>query len=68
MKKRTITLIGYQNDPKNLKNSPESMLRECFLRATRESLNNWGIDNISIERIQGMVNLLEEFDYLNKNL
>lgn len=41
--------------------SPELIMRESFLRAVRETLDNFGIDRYSIERIEGMREMLEKY-------
>lgn len=46
----------------------ELVLRESFLRASRELLDNFGIDKFSVERLQGMVGLLETFTQVTEEL
>lgn len=39
----------------------ELVLREAFLRSSRDVLDNFGVDKYSVERIWGMVELLEQY-------
>jgi len=40
---------------------PELAIREAYLRATVETLDCFGVDKYSVERLRGMNDLLEQF-------
>ena len=52
----------------NITQSPECMLRESFLRATRNCLDNFGIERSAIDEIRGGMNVLEEFISIKEEL
>lgn len=39
----------------------ELAFREAYLRATKETLDNFGLDKYTVERLQGMISLLEQW-------
>lgn len=63
--------ISYNFDgrkPEVVKGSGELILREAFLRATREELDNFGIERYSVDKVRGMVDLLEMYTTVNDEL
>jgi len=44
----------------------ETATREAFLRASRDTLDNFGISEYSVERVQGMVSMLEQYALIIK--
>ncbi len=43
------------------KSTPEQIVREAFVKTVIEILDAWGIENDSIERIQGAVEFIKQF-------
>lgn len=69
--KKKLKGISYNYDgrtPDQVGSNGELALRESFLRASRELLDNFGIDKYSVERLQGMVGLLETFAQVTEEL
>lgn len=60
-KKKTNNISSY--DPMA---SAESLVREAFLRASRNTLENFGIETYSIEQVRGMVDLLEQVNLIKE--
>jgi len=68
---KKLTGISYNfhnRTPEQIGSNGELVLRESFLRASRELLDNFGIDKYSVERLQGMVGLLETFTQVTDEL
>lgn len=65
------SITGYFTSKQSIERNsqdPELLVREAFLRASREALNCWAVDDLSIKEIRGMLGLLEQFDTLRKEL
>lgn len=59
----------YDNQtPENIKRSPELLVREAYLRATRENFDGAGIESYTLERQRGMLDLLEQFNFVREEL
>lgn len=67
-KKKLSGISQYFDTKERVKTNPEVKVREAFLRATRNVLDNFGIDKYSIERIWGMVEVLEEYKNIEEEL
>lgn len=51
---------------KDAHKSPELMMRESYLRAVKDVLDSFGVESYSVERIQGMTQMLEQFTIIQK--
>jgi hypothetical protein len=49
-------------------NHSEVIVREAFLRSVRDVTDSFGLDRYSLERVQGMVSMLEEFINVREEL
>lgn len=58
----------YFDTRERVQNNPEVKVREAFLRATRNTLDNFGVDRYSVERIWGMLEVLEQYAEINNEL
>lgn len=58
----------YYDNKERVKINPEVKVREAFLRSTRNVLDNFGVDKYSVERIWGMVELLEQYSQILEEL
>jgi hypothetical protein len=64
-KSKTIKGISNYYNSNNL-GVGETAVREAFLRASRDTLDNFGISEYSVERVQGMVEMLEHYALIIK--
>lgn len=60
-KKTDPNRVGSYYTAENAKTNPELAIREAYLRASVEVLDNWGLDKYSLEQLRGMQVLLEQF-------
>ena len=60
MAKTNNTISSFWEKGKS-QTSPELVLREAYLRSARETLDNFGIDRYSVERLQGINSMLEAY-------
>lgn len=44
----------------------EIVVREAFFRASRETLDNFGVDTYSVEKVRGMIDMLEQYALIIK--
>lgn len=49
-------------------NSTSVIITEAFLRACRETLDSGGIDQYQMDRIKGMLDLLEQYTKIKEEL
>lgn len=71
MAKKKLEGISHNFDgrkPEDVRVHGELVLREAFLRSTREELDNFGIEKYSVDKIRGMVDLLEMYTQVNDEL
>lgn len=64
MAKVKNTISSFWN--KDSVKSPELMIRESYLRAVKDILDSFGVESYSVERIQGMTQMLEQFTFIQK--
>jgi Mg2+/Co2+ transporter CorC len=68
--KKLSGVSGFYNNilKETVKGQPEVIFREAFLRAVRDTTDNFGIDRYSLERVQGMVEVMEQFVLVREEL
>ena len=64
-KKKTLT--GYVITADELAKS-EIVIREVFLRGVTESLSCWGVEDYSIQEINGMLDMLRRYNELKEEI
>jgi len=58
----------YNGKKKEQVTSAELVVREAFFRATKETFDGSGIDNWSLERLRGVLDFMEQFVIVSKEL
>ena len=68
--KKLKGISGYYNDSnvESVKGHTELIVREAFLRTTKEMFDDFGIENYTIERMRGMVDFLEQFNFVQNEI